>query len=168
MSELKGFYDPSYEGEKVGQTLPAGTYLFQVVEAEVDEWDDGRPRLDISTRVVGGEQDGMYGPRVTLTLGASSGETKRGRKFVVTEEAAAQRVRVMVKMIHPGSIPMRNPSSYDKRMLEDIADALSDEDVFVGRTQETEDGYTRMQRIWAVDNPPRGFIDPRREGAFSL
>ncbi|MBI4127985.1 MAG: hypothetical protein HY459_02845 [Parcubacteria group bacterium] len=170
MSELKSFYDASTDGETLGARLPDGTYVFQLDEAEVDEWDDGRPRLTVSTRVVAGEYEGMYGPRIQLSVGESSGVVKAtGKPFTISEEDAALRLRVTVKAIHPTPIRMRNPNVYDAAMLEDIAAALSSRDEFIGTIRTRKDSeYANFSRIYPVDEPPKKFVDPRRATAFSL
>ena len=170
MSELAAFYDASTEGETIGNRLPDGTYVFAVEDTEVDEWDDGRPRLTIMTRVVAGEYEGQYGPRLQLSLGESSGVAKAtGKPFTITAEDNAKRLRVTIKTIHDAPIRMRNPGAYNSDMLEDIAAALSNKDEFIGTTK-TKDGseYANFSRIYSVDEPPKKFSDPRRQAAFSL
>ena len=169
MSEVKDFYGTDTEGETLGSKLPDGTYLLSVAETEVGEWDDGRPRLDISTKVIGGEFDGRYGPRLTLSVGGSSGVAKKtGKEFTISDEDAAKRFRVTVKMIHPAAIRMRNSGSYDAAMLEDVGKALTDRDVFIARVKEDANGYPRIDRVNAVDDPPKGFTDPRLQSKFSI
>ena len=46
---LKDFY--SYTDDELRNTLPKDTYCLKIREAEVSEWEDGRPRLDIQTEV---------------------------------------------------------------------------------------------------------------------
>lgn len=171
MSELKAFYDATTEGETLGTRLPDNTYVFSVDDVEVDEWDDGRPRLTIMTKVAAGEHEGQFGPRVQLSLGESSGVVKAtGRTFTITEEDNAKRLRVTIKAIHPDPIRMRNPGAYDEDMLEDIAKALQGRgDEFIG-TVKTKEGsdYANFTRIYAVDDPPKKFTDPRRLEAFTM
>lgn len=170
MGDLKSFYDESTADETLGRTLPDGTYIFAVNETEVGEWEPGRPKLTIKTRVAVGDFEGMYGPWVTLSTGGSKGVAKKtGKEFEISDEDAAKTVRVVVKAIHSAPIAMRNPSSYDQTMLEDIAAALTSDDVFIGRVIADKDtGYTKFTRIYSVDDPPKGFVDPRRAQSFSL
>lgn len=175
MGDLKDFYGSDTEGETLGRALPDGLYIFAVNETEVGEWEPGRPKLTIKTKVAVGDYEGMYGPWLTLSTGGSKGTAKKsGREFEITDEDAAKEVRVKVKAIHSSPIALRNPSKYDQAMLEDIAAALTSDDVFIGRvvTPKDEDGnpsqYNRFSRIYPISEPPKGFTDPRKAQSFSL
>jgi hypothetical protein len=162
MSDLKDFYAVEYEGEKLGIQLgpkSGRTNYHMVIEAyEIDTWDDGRPFLDLSTKVVCGDSEGVFGPRIRLTLGASSGITATGRSFTVSEEEAAKKFRVTINAIHGGKekIGFSNPSKYDGTMLEQAGSSVVGDEFYAGISIDSK-GYDRVTRVYALAEPPSGF-----------
>ena len=166
MTTTKGFYDAETEGESLGVDITDGVYHLRAGEGTVDEWDDGRPRLATSTTIACGRYEGLFGPRIQLTAGASAGVSKTGRPFEISEEDAAKRIRVTVKAVHPAPIALSNPESYDGTMLEEIADALPGSEC--GGRINHKNGYTNLQAVFPLAEPPKGFKCECSVEAFSL
>ena len=162
----RAFYDAETEGESLSIDITDGAYHLRAGEGTVDEWDDGRPRLATSTTFACGKFEGLPGPRIQLTAGASSGVSKAGRSFEISEEDSAKRIRVTVKTVHPDPIAFSTPASYDSIMLEEIADALNGAE-FVGRINH-KNGYTNLQNVFALSEPPKGFKCGCSVEAFSF
>lgn len=163
---LKGFYE--YTEEDLRNTLPNGTYCLKIREAVVGFWDDGRPRLDIVTEVVGGEFDGKFGPRHQWSLGDSDGVTADGREFHVNGIDEAKKLVRGVRAIRNGAdIVLTTPDLYDATMLAEIAKQIEG-DQFIATVAEDKNGYPKARRIYAMSSPPKGFKSDGVATAFNL
>ena len=164
VSTLKGFYD--YTKDDLSTSIPAGTYQLRVRSGEVDHWDDGRPRLNISTTVVGGEHDGKFAPRLTYSVGASGGVTAAGVSFEISEEDAAKKLVRDIKAIRNGKpLALSNSSEYDEKMLQEIGRQLSG-DEFIATVGIDKNGYAKTKRVYSLSEPPKSFKSG--VAAFSL
>jgi hypothetical protein len=162
MSDLKEFYADEHEGEKLGVQLGPksgrNNYHMIVDAYEIDTWDDGRPFLDLSTKVVCGDHEGIYGPRMRLTLGESSGITTTGRAFTVSAVDAAKKFRVTVNAVHDGKekIGFSNPTSYDGTMLDEAGQSVVGDEFYAGISVDAK-GYDRITRVYALAGSSAGF-----------
>ena len=164
---LKGFYE--YTTDELRNTLPKNVYQLKVRETTVDEWDDGRPKLNISTVVVGGAFDGKFGPRHTWSLGDSDGVAKDGREFHVDGVEEAKKLIRDVRAIRDGKeVVLSSPGEYDDRMLTEIGKQIIG-DSFVASVSEDGNGYPKIRgRIYAMSAPPKTFKGEGAAKAFDL
>lgn len=166
MSEaLKSFYDVTPEDiENANKSISMANTIqeLEITDYELKAWEDGRPYLHLTTRVVGGEWDGMFGPRYTLSLGSGeytdkrTGETKRTRinpvdSFVARVTAIVDGKRVRVS----------NPTAFDAEMFEEIGDQMKGAH-FVATIAKNDNGYDTIRRVYALssDNLPQHFTPP--------
>lgn len=138
------------------EELPKGFYQLRVDEAEVDEWDDGRLRVDIKTKVVGGEQDGQFGPRKTYSFGGYEGETKDGREFSISAEEQDEAFDKGILLIRDGKPPHMSGDEYNEKTLKEIVKQLKGQE-FIGRVSPNEEGYPQLRRMWPMSAPPKAF-----------
>lgn len=165
--EVKGFYDWTAEELDTSIKLAGTVQELEVVKAGVATWDDGRPHLDISTRIVGGDYDGLFGPRHTLTLGESTFEA-RGKLVTVSLEQTVKTLVNLVNIITDGrGVKLSNPNSYDAQMLEEIGSQLVDSH-FIASIKENKRGYNAVSRAYAMSDPPKGFVTAEQTEKFSL
>ena len=163
---LKDFY--SYTDDELRNTLPKDTYCLKIREAEVSEWEDGRPRLDIQTEVVGGAQAGKFGPRHQWSLGDSDGVTADGREFHVNGEDEAKKLIRNVRAIRDGAeVVLSEPGAYNDTMLKEIARQIRG-DQFIATVSDDKNGYSKIRRIFAMSEPPKNFKTEEVSKAFSL
>ena len=164
---VRGFFD--YTADDLNITVPKGTYKLEVTRAEVDEWDDGRPRLDVSTQICEGEHAGKFGPRLTFSLGDFDGETAAGKAFHVDGEAEKQKLIRAVRTMHENrpALHITFPTKFDAKMLDEIARQIVS-DTFIATVNEGKDGYLRVGRIFPLSDPPKSYKGATSAAAFSL
>ena len=155
MSELKSFYD--YVASDLKTTLPNGTYLLKAKEGVMGEWGDGRPRLEVNTEVVEGEKTGMYGPRITWSLGDSDGVTADGREFHVSAQSEMDKlVRDVRSMLDESNPKLTTPTQFDEAMLGEIGAQVVGA-TFIAIVKEDKNGYPRASRLFSRSNPPKSY-----------
>jgi len=154
-TDIKGFYD--YTEEELRGGITSGTYHLKVVDAEADQWDDGRPRLNVRTEVASGPNAGAYGPRHTWSLGSYSGTTGDGREFSISDEDNQKTLIKNVRMVMNGKSPhVTNPTGWDSVLLDEIAQQLVGES-FIGTIADGKNGYQKISKFYAMSSPPSGF-----------
>ena len=167
---IKDFWE--YTAEDISNSAPAPTkgsvaYHVKVREAEVNEWEDGRTRLDISTEVASGEHSGKFGPRITWSEPRDyEGVTKDGREWSTTEEAETAKIAVQLKAIMDGqTFPIQQP------IREESFKAIGRRVVgreFIVNVKEDDNGYLRVTRVFAMSDPPKTFKGSAAASTFSL
>ena len=152
----KAFYDESYADETLGVDITDGLYHLRIGWGTVDEWDDGRPRMNQDTTIACGKFEGLFGPRIQLTLGGSTGVTQEGRSFEVTQESTESKFRVWMKALLPNPEGhFSNPGVYDATLLEEASEAIEGNE-FIGRVNHKK-GYTNLAKVHPLSDPPKGF-----------
>lgn len=163
---LKGFNE--YTADELRMDIPAGTYHLRVHEAEVGEWDDGRVRLDVSTRVASGVHANKFGPRMTWSLGDSDIVTADGREFHISAEDEAKKlIRDIIAIRNGKPVQLTSPQVYDERMLREIGKQITN-DEFVATVGEDKNGYLKAKRVFSMSNPPKKFQMEADAAAFNL
>ena len=170
--DVTSFYDTDLSTESHG--LPSGLmnkgvyYHLTVTEAAVGSWDDGRPNLEIHTKVATGEFEGEFGPRKTFSIGGYEGKTGEGRKFVISAADQAKDLLAFVRAAHSARLQTRNvvgfdsagaPVGVDEGLLHEISEIIEGCEV-IALVKTDKNGYMRMSKYSAVDSPPEGFSVP--------
>ena len=138
----------------------ATTYHVRVREAKVDEWDDGRARLDISTEVVSGEHTGKYGPRITLSEPHDyEGVTKDGRAWKTTVRQEEDKISVQLNAMM-GGMAFEFSLPIDEAAFAIMAKQLNNKE-FITNVKLDDNGYLRATRVFAMSNPPPSFKDSK-------
>ena len=155
---LKGFQDYS-SSDYTSEKLPAGTYRLRVKDASVDEWPDGRPRLDITTEVTEGEFTGRYGPRHQWSLGDADAVTSEGVEFHVDGEREKMKLSIQATAIHNGKqFSLTNDTEFDSFMLAEIGTQITG-DEFIGVVIADRKGYPKIatKGVYAMSSPPDSY-----------
>lgn len=152
--DVKQLYDPEFQNEILGAQVPAGTYHVSPHDSVVDQWDDGRDRLEIPTTIACGEFKGRAGPRYQITLGGSSGVNKTtGKEFTIEAEDTYKRFRVTIKNI-AGPLLRDLALTYDTNMLERTADVLNAEEPEFITVARKDGDWLRASQTHSLDEPP--------------
>lgn len=155
-----------------GVTIPDGVYHVKIAAPTGDMvtlWEDGRPRLQLGCIIQCGDKKGLYGPRIEVTLGASSGISKKtGKEFVIEEEETHKRVVRLARALL-GDDFRPTTTEFGAAMLEEIGEAAVKKGAhFLVGVRTSDDGFLRVRRgksatgksyggIYPVDDPPRAF-----------
>lgn len=129
------------------------TYHLRATGVTVGEWDDGRPRLDLTTEVVCGEFEGFRGPRITLSHGPL---VKDGEERVTEEQSRARLVQTLT--IINTDIDLGD-GGFDAEMYMLASKQLVGKSFYarVGRDP-NNDNFDRVRMpLYALGNPPRNF-----------
>ena len=178
MADVTDFYDVqiSEGGLPTGHRNKGEYYHLTITEAEVGEWDDGRPRLDIRTEVVGGEYAGKFGPRHTFSIGGYEGERANGRRFKIEPGEQAAALIKFVQVVHPERITFSRPVGrtaageyigVDADTLGELAAALVGCE-FIAKVKLDKKDYMRLSDVHAVSDPPTGFAVEVDSQPFTL
>ena len=164
----KGFHQ--YTKNDMFDNLVKGTYHLVVADALVGEWDDGRPKLDISTKVKSGQYADTFGPRHTWSLRDEDfhGVSKAGKEFVIEAEKEKAKFVVAVTDIMDGlEVVLTNPESFDETMLKEVARQIKGRE-FIANVTIDDNGYARMGRVYSMSAPPKGFTTSEVASSFSI
>ena len=163
---LARFYE--FTDDELNPSLAKGIYHLKARETTVDEWDDGRPRLNVNTIVVSGEKKGTFGPRITYSLGESDGTTADGREFHISAEDELRKLRAAVKVMHDGKPDVViDVKGSDKDALKAIAKAIAG-DEFIARVNIDKNGYPRAGKLYPMSAPPAAFNGNEKANGFKL
>ena len=179
ISDVVDFYDlqVSDGGLPTGHKNKGEYYHLSITDAEVGAWDDGRPRLDLRTEVVGGEYAGKFGPRHTFSIGGFEGHrANNGRAFTIEPAEQAATLIKFVQTVHPERIAFSKPVGrtsageyvgIDEGTLGEIAAALVDCE-FIAKVKLDKKDYMRLSDVHAVGDPPDGFAVEVDSQPFTL
>ena len=165
-NSLQKFYE--FTDDELNPTLGKGIYHLKARETTVDEWDDGRPRLNVNTVVVSGEKKGVFGPRITFSLGESDGVTVDGRAFHVDAQDELRKLRAAVKVMHDGKPDVViDVNGSEKAALASIAKQIAG-DEFIARVNIDKNGYPRAGKLYPMSAPPAAFNGSEKANGFKL
>lgn len=177
--DVTDFYD--VETKPTG--LPTGSknrgvyYSLAVVEAEVGEWDDGRPRLDLRTEVIAGEYTGKFGPLHSFSLGGYTGEREDGRPFTISPVEQIESLIKFTQTVHPERILFSKKVGWDNAASEYLgldAETLGEIGTalvgysFIAKVRLDKRGRMRMSDIHNPSDPPDGFESEAAAEPFVL
>jgi len=173
-AEVKDAY--SYTPEDVRNNLPSKTFQqFKIKTHEVDYWEDtdDRPRLVLTTEVVGGDYDGNRGPRITLSIEVDEERVVKGGRngtFTVTRDGSITTVVAMVFALNNGEMVagVTEPTPWDSQTLDEIGVGLVGAE-FIRKVEQDANGYDKFTgRTFPLSDPPEGLHPRRRPRRFRL
>lgn len=155
--DLKGFFEYAEEDG----SLPDGWYMFRSFNSNVGTWSESNPdvRLEISTEVIYGEQNGAYGPRMQWGVPEHKEGVNEdtGKTWVITLDRQKRDLSGQTsKIIAPLTPLVSNPYSMDETMLNELAPQLEGQEFF-GRVRKNRKGYNRIVEVLPITEPPKGF-----------
>lgn len=166
--QIKGLME--YTEEDLRQGLKEGQYHFRVVDANGGYWDEEMMdvRFDLRSVVVGGEYEGKFGPTKTWSFNAF--EYDNEETGVSFSRSRSENIENFIRDIHfriHGGRPLPNIQDYTKTELDDVGEQLKG-DEFIAVIGEDKNGFPRMNRVYSMANPPKGFKVTGAKKGFSL
>lgn len=168
--KVKGLLE--YTEDDLRQGLKKGTYTLVVTEAEASYWDEDEQdeKFAIKTKVVGGENDGQFGPNHSWSFQEFVFEGNESTDPFT--RSRTEQIEVFVRQVVHGihgkrELQLSEDISYSVNMLTEVARQIKG-DEFIATVAEDKNGYAVMRRFYSMDTPPKGYRPISTKSGFTL
>ena len=147
----RGIFDWAPDELKPVRPLLDTTQVLRVDSVVIDQWADGGPKITIKTVVDRGEHEGLTGPQLTLSVGATAFRAKDGKERRIDQAASEKTLSAALYMVTNGAgVKLHRPNVLDAETLQELADGLTGH-TFVARIGENEKGFYTIDKRWSMD-----------------